>query len=71
MFRISKGTDTVIDVAQIDKIEPAIRSSEPLRCHVDEISAGPLPAGHTPRRWGVALKMPDGSVVIEPDPWKA
>jgi hypothetical protein len=31
----------------------------------------PLPPGHTARRWGVGLKMRDGSVVIELDPWEA
>jgi hypothetical protein len=39
--------------------------------HVDEIEREPLPSGHTSRRWGVGLKMPDGSVVIERDPWQA
>ena len=37
--------------------------------HVDEISADPLPSGHTSRRWGVGIKRLDGSVAIEPDPW--
>ena len=47
-------------------IEPAIRSSEPSRYHVDEISRDPLPCGHTSRRWGVGIKRPDGTVVPRP-----
>jgi hypothetical protein len=71
MFRISKDANTVIDVAQADQIEPIIRSSAPGRYHFAQIEREPLPSGHTSRRWGVGLKMPDGSVVIERDPWEA
>ena len=46
----------IIDVDQVEAIEPAIRSSEPGRYHVDEISADPMPSGHTSRRWGVGIK---------------
>jgi hypothetical protein len=70
MFRISKGTDTVIDVALVDEIEPAIRASKAGCYHVDQIERDPLPSGHTSRRWGVAIKRGDGSVVIERDPWE-
>jgi hypothetical protein len=63
------GQEPIIDVAKVEAIEPAIRSSEPGRYHVDEISADPLPSGHTSRRWGVGIKQPDGLVVIDPDPW--
>jgi hypothetical protein len=38
---------------------------------VDQISADPLPSGHTSRRWGVGIKSRDGSVVIERDPREA
>jgi hypothetical protein len=72
MFRISRdGQEPVVDVDTLDQLEPAIRSSEPGRYHVDEISAGLLPSGHTSRRWGVGIKRIDGSVVIEPDPCDA
>jgi hypothetical protein len=63
------GHEAIIDVDQIKAIEPAIRFSELGRYHVDEISADPLPSSHTSRRWGVAIKRPDGSVELEPDPW--
>ena len=39
------------------------------RVEVDEISADPLPSGHTSRRWGVGLKRVDGTVALEPDLW--
>jgi hypothetical protein len=70
MYRTSRdGQEPIIDVDQVDAIEAAIRSSEPGRDHVDEISRDPLPSGNTSRRWGVGIKRADGSVVIEPDPW--
>jgi hypothetical protein len=50
MFRFSKGTRTVIVVAQVDEIEPAVRTSSAGRYHVDEISADPLASGHSSRR---------------------
>ena len=33
------------------------------------IEREPLPSGHTSRRFGVGLKLADGSVVIERDSW--
>ncbi len=72
MFRISQnGQQPIIDVHQVEAIEPAIRSSEPGRYHVDEISADPLPSGHTSRRWGVGIKRTDGTTALDPDPWIA
>ncbi len=51
MFRISHpDREAILDVDQVEAIEPAIRSSEPGRYHVDEIAADPLPSGHTSRR---------------------
>jgi hypothetical protein len=72
MYRISrKGQDEIIDVESVEQIERAIRTAHPGRYHVDEISATPLPSGHTARRWGVGFKYADESVVLEPDPWGA
>ncbi len=69
-YRISRdGQEPIADVYNVEAIEPVIRTSEPGRYHIDELSAVPLPSGHTERRWGVAFKWNDGSVVIEPDPW--
>ncbi len=39
------------------------------RYTVDQIAAHPLPSGHTARRWGVLLKLEDGTIIEEPDPW--
>ncbi len=69
-YRISrKRHKPVVDVAQVDAIEPALRTSKPGVYHIDEISIDPLPRGHTSRRWGVGIRRPNGSVAIEPDPW--
>ena len=70
MFRISHiARRTAVDVDSIDEVEPAIASSKPGRYHINQISAEPLPSGHTSRRWGVGIKATDGSVVIERDTW--
>jgi hypothetical protein len=70
MFRISNGLDRIIEVAQIDEIGRVLRALEPGCYYVDEISADLLPGGHSSRRWGVAIKKQDGSVVMEADPWE-
>jgi hypothetical protein len=58
-------------VGSPEAIESTVRSGSPGCYHVDEISSDPLPPGHTSRRWGTAIKRPDGKVAIEPDPWEA
>jgi hypothetical protein len=71
IYRISRpGSDDIADVGSPDAIEPALRSGQPGRHHVDEISAEPLPSGHTARHWGIAIKHPDGTIAVEPDPWE-
>ena len=70
MCRISRnGRQPIIDVDQVEAIEPAIRSTEPGRYPLDEISSDALPSGHNSRRWEVGVKRRDRTVVIEPDPW--
>jgi hypothetical protein len=70
MFRISSaGQEPVTDVDKLDQIEQALQALGPVRHHVDQIKANPLPCGHTSRRWGVRIKKHDGSVTLEPDPW--
>jgi hypothetical protein len=72
MFRISHdGQEPIVDVEQVEEIEQAIRSSKLGRHQVDEISADPVPWDHTSCRWAVAIKRPDGSVELEPDPWES
>ena len=65
---ICPDRESVVDVDHVEAIEPAIRSSEPGRYHANEISADPLPSGHTSRRWGVGIKRTDPSVELELDP---
>jgi hypothetical protein len=68
MFRISRnGHEPIVDVDTVEDIEPAIRDLKPGRYDVDEISADPLPTGHTSRRWGIVIKWRDGAVFVEPD----
>jgi hypothetical protein len=58
MYRISRdGQQPIADVDLVEAIEPAIRLSEPGRYHVDEIGAGPLPSGHTSRRWALGSSV--------------
>jgi hypothetical protein len=69
MYCISQnGQEPIIDVDTIEDIEPAIRDWKAGRYDVDEISADPLPSGHTSGRWSVVIKWRDGSVVKEPNP---
>jgi hypothetical protein len=61
MYRAShNGQEPVLDADTLDELEPAVRSSKPGKYHVDQIEREPLPSGHTTRRWGVAIKHPDG-----------
>ena len=61
-------------VGATDAVEGLRRLVEglgPGRYHVDEIAADPLPSGPASRRWGSAIKHPDGRVELDPDPWPA
>jgi hypothetical protein len=70
IFRISQpGREPITDVDCVESVEGAIRAGGPGRYHVDEIAAEPLSSGHTSRRWGTAIKRPDGAVTLDPDPW--
>jgi hypothetical protein len=60
--------DHITDVDTIQEIEPALRESKAGRYDVDEISADPLPSGHTSRRLGIVIKWRDGAAFLEPDP---
>ncbi len=72
MYRISQsGQEPIIDVDSAEGIEPAIRSNVPSRYHVNEIIRGPLPCGHTSRRWGVGTKLQDRRMKLKPDPWES
>jgi hypothetical protein len=58
----------IVDVDNEEDIEPTIRTMKPGRYHIDEITRDPLQSGRSQRRWGVAIKHPDGSVVVLPEP---
>jgi hypothetical protein len=50
-----------VAVHTIERLDTAIYSAEPRRYLIDQIEVDPLPSGHTSRRWGTAIKRPDGS----------
>jgi hypothetical protein len=69
VYRISRsGREPVVDVSSPDAIEGIVQAGDPGRYHIDEISSRPLSSGHTARRWGTAMKFPDGRFMVEPDP---
>jgi hypothetical protein len=68
MFRVSQD-DLIDDADTIDGAREIVRGQPPGRYHIDELSADPVPTGHTSQRWGVAIRRPNGSVELEPDPW--
>ena len=69
MYRINRyANEHIIDVDQVEAIEPSIRSTKPGRYQVDQISAEPLPSSDTSRRRGLGVKRPNRSVVLLSDP---
>ncbi len=66
----SKG-EMLSDADFIEYLKGLLGDFEPGRYTVDEISTKPLPSGHTARRWGIMLKLEDGTILEEPDPWEA
>jgi hypothetical protein len=73
MFRIIREPDYYATAASPDDIAQALRHARPGRFVVEEVSpAGQLlPSGHSCRRWGTAIRHPDGQVILDPDPWPA
>ena len=55
----------ITDVETVQEIEFATRESKAGRYHVDEISADPLPSGHTSRRWGIVIRWRDRALFLE------
>jgi len=64
----SKG-EMLSDADSIGDLKGLLGDLKPGRYTVDEISSKPLPSGHTARRWGLLLKLDDGTVIEESDPW--
>jgi hypothetical protein len=70
MFRISQGVKKVVDVYTKDQIEQAVRALGPGPWQIDQIDGEPFPSGHTSRRCGAWIKLPDGLVMLERDRWE-
>ena len=59
---------TEIWVGKVDEIEPAVRASHAGYYRIRQIENAPSSlSGITSRRWGVAIKREDGSVVVRQD----
>ena len=56
------------DADTIEYLKGFLGTLDAGRYTIDEI-AEPLPSGHTARRWGVLLKLKDGTITEEPHPW--
>jgi hypothetical protein len=70
IYRISRpGREPITDVDSVEAVEETIRAGGPGCYHIDEIASGPLTSGHTSRRWGTAIKQPDGAETLDLDPW--
>src|SRR5262249_55010947 len=68
IYRISRSRgEPITDVDSVEAVEGALRAAGPGCYHVDEISAEPLPSGHTSRRWGTPIKRPDGTSELTSD----
>jgi hypothetical protein len=72
MLRITGGFDFCTTADNPDEIGQALRHAGPGRYTVEEVSrAGELlPSGHSYRRWGTAIRHPDGQVTLDPEPWR-
>ena len=70
-FRVvAREGEMLADADSIDEVTEILRTTPAGRYHIDEISANPLPPGHTARRWGFEIRQPNGRVVLESDPWE-
>ena len=71
LFRIvDRDGEMLADADSMDGVTELVRNAPPGRYQVDEISAVPLPSGHTARRCGTAIRHDDGRVILGPDPWE-
>jgi hypothetical protein len=71
MLRIIRGQDYYTIAASTVEIAEAIKRAKPGRYTIEEVSrAGELlPSGHSCRRWGTAIRHPDGQVTVDPERW--
>jgi hypothetical protein len=68
MFRVSHCGEGIDDADTLKGARGIVQGQPPGRYDVDEIRADPFPSGHTSRRWGIAIKPPDGVVILDLDP---
>ena len=58
----SKG-EMLFDADTIEYLKGILGHLDAGRYTVDEIASEPLSSGHTARRWGVLLKLDDGTII--------
>jgi hypothetical protein len=69
-YRLVDPKGESLDTADsIGYLKGLVVDPAPGRYTVDELSQDPLPSAfvHTSRRWGVILKLGDGTILMEPD----
>jgi hypothetical protein len=70
MYRISRDGQEPVIVETIKAIMSAIGLRAPGRYVIDEINNEPRTIGDTMRHWGIGIRWADGTVEIEPEPWR-
>jgi hypothetical protein len=63
--------DPVGDAPDVEGLRRLVGGLDPGLSHVDDISAGALPSGHTLRPWGSAIEHPDGRIEIDLNPMRS
>jgi len=73
MFRVIREPDCSAMASSPEEVAQTLRHSRPGPYVVEEVTpAGELlRSGHSCRRWGTAIRHPDGQVTLDPDPWPA
>ena len=67
---VNSQGDWLADAHSIGYLKGLVATLGPGCYSLDEIRDEPGPSGHPSRRWGVILKLEDGTILTEPDPWE-
>jgi hypothetical protein len=69
-LQIIKAGDIIANVGTSEEVATVLQDVQPGRYAVEESSmAGELlPSGYSCQRWGVAIRLADGTVMIESEP---
>lgn len=67
---VDRDGEMLADADSLDEVTKVVSKASSGSYHIDEISAKPLPSGHSARRWGTAIRHDDGRVILDPDPWE-